>query len=42
MARSRKRVSATVKLPDLNASSVDAAMIVVEGSAHSMGIRVDR
>jgi large subunit ribosomal protein L11 len=32
---------AQVKMPDPNASSVEAAITVVEGSAHSMGIRVN-
>ena len=31
---------AKTKLPDLNASSVDAAMRIVEGSCRSMGIEV--
>ena len=31
---------AETKLPDLNASSVDAAMRIVEGSCRSMGIEV--
>lgn len=35
-----RRIAET-KMPDLNAGSVEAAMRVVEGTARSMGIRVD-
>jgi len=35
-----RRIART-KMPDLNAGSVEAAMRVVEGTARSMGIRVD-
>lgn len=35
------RKIAEIKMPDLNASSVETAMKVVEGSARSMGIRVN-
>jgi len=31
---------AEIKMPDLNASSIEAAMKVVRGMARSMGIRV--
>jgi large subunit ribosomal protein L11 len=31
---------AEIKMPDLNASSIEAAMKVVRGTARSMGIRV--
>jgi large subunit ribosomal protein L11 len=34
------REIAQQKLPDLNTSSVDAAMRIVEGTARSMGIDV--
>lgn len=32
---------ATLKLPDLNATSIDAAMKIIEGTARSMGITVE-
>jgi large subunit ribosomal protein L11 len=35
------REIAEVKMPDLNAGSVEAAMRVISGTARSMGIRVD-
>jgi large subunit ribosomal protein L11 len=31
---------AEIKMPDLNASSIEAAMKMVQGTARSMGIRV--
>ena len=31
---------AEIKLPDLNAYSVDEAMKIVEGTAHNMGIEI--
>jgi len=37
---SQVREIAETKMPDLNASSIDAAMKMVEGSARSMGIDV--
>ena len=30
-----------MKLPDLNAADVEAAMRMVEGTAHSMGINIE-
>jgi large subunit ribosomal protein L11 len=36
------REIAQVKLPDLNANSVDEAMRIIEGTARSMGITVDQ
>ena len=32
---------AKIKMPDLNAASVDAAMRIIEGTARSMGIEVE-
>lgn len=32
---------ATLKLPDLNATSIDSAMKIIEGTARSMGITVE-
>jgi large subunit ribosomal protein L11 len=40
ITRAQLEEIAEVKMPDLNASSVEAAMKVVEGSARSMGVRV--
>ena len=39
--RSQIREIATLKMPDLNASSVDQAMKMIEGSARSMGVVVE-
>ncbi|CAN5872332.1 50S ribosomal protein L11 [soil metagenome] len=36
------REIATTKLPDLNATDVNSAMKIVEGTARSMGVTVDR
>jgi large subunit ribosomal protein L11 len=36
------REIATTKLPDLNANDVDAAVKIVEGTARSMGVTVDK
>ncbi len=36
------REIATTKLPDLNANDVEGAMKIVEGTARSMGVSVDR
>ncbi|MBA3990658.1 MAG: 50S ribosomal protein L11 [Propionibacteriales bacterium] len=38
--RDQVREIASTKLPDLNATNVDAAMKIVEGTARSMGITV--
>ena len=40
--RAQVREIATTKLPDLNANDIDAAMKIVEGTARSMGVTVDR
>lgn len=39
--RDKVREIATLKMPDLNAASIEAAMRLVEGSARSMGIVVE-
>lgn len=39
--RDKVRAIAELKMPDLNASDVDSAMRMVEGTAHSMGIVVE-
>ena len=40
MTRDQIREIATVKMPDLNATSLEAAMSQIEGTARSMGIEV--
>src|SRR3954466_14226015 len=42
LSRDQVREIATTKMPDLNANDVDAAMKIVEGTARSMGITVDK
>lgn len=39
--RSKIREIAEIKMPDLNASSVESAMSMVEGTARSMGITIE-
>ncbi|MBC7592452.1 MAG: 50S ribosomal protein L11 [Kineosporiaceae bacterium] len=41
ISKDQIREIATTKLPDLNANDVDAAMLVIEGTARSMGITTD-
>ncbi|MFZ2300021.1 MAG: 50S ribosomal protein L11 [Candidatus Moraniibacteriota bacterium] len=40
VTKAQIREIAEKKMPDLNANDVEAAMKIIEGSAHSMGIRV--
>lgn len=40
VTRNQVREIATIKMPDLNASNVEAAMSTIEGTARSMGIVV--
>lgn len=40
LARSKVKEIAEVKMPDLNANDVEAAMRMVEGTARSMGIEI--
>jgi len=35
------REIAELKMPDLNANDVDAAMKIIEGTARSMGVEVE-
>ena len=42
ISRDQVREIATTKLPDLNANDINAAMLIVEGTARSMGVTVDR
>ncbi|MGI8888668.1 MAG: 50S ribosomal protein L11 [Nocardioidaceae bacterium] len=42
ISRDQVREIATTKMPDLNSNDVDSAMKIVEGTARSMGITVDR
>jgi len=41
ISKDQIREIATTKMPDLNASDLDAAMKIVEGTARSMGITTD-
>ncbi|MDD4335064.1 MAG: 50S ribosomal protein L11 [Desulfotomaculaceae bacterium] len=40
ISRSKVREIAELKMPDLNAASVEAAILMVEGTARSMGIDI--
>jgi large subunit ribosomal protein L11 len=40
VTRDQVREIATIKMPDLNANSIEAAMAQIEGTARSMGIEV--
>ena len=40
VTRDQIREIATIKLPDLNSNSIEAAMAQIEGTARSMGIEV--
>jgi large subunit ribosomal protein L11 len=39
--RSQVKEIAEIKMVDLNANDIDAAMKIVEGTARSMGIKVE-
>lgn len=41
VSKAQVREIAEKKMPDLNANDVDAAMLIIEGTARSMGITVD-
>lgn len=41
ISREKIREIATIKMPDLNASSIESAMKMVEGAAKSMGVVVE-
>ena len=41
ITKDQVREIATTKLPDLNANDVEAAMLIIEGTARSMGVTVD-
>ena len=41
LTRRQVRDIATMKLPDLTANDVDAAMKIIEGTARSMGVKVE-
>ena len=40
MTRAQIKKIAEIKMPDLNANSIDAAMAMVAGTARSMGLEV--
>jgi large subunit ribosomal protein L11 len=42
ISRDQVREIANTKMPDLNATDIDGAMKIVEGTARSMGVTVDR
>jgi large subunit ribosomal protein L11 len=42
LTRDQVREIAQAKMPDLNANDVEAAMLVVAGTARSMGVEVER
>ena len=42
ISRAQVRQIAETKMPDLNANDVDQAMKVIEGTARSMGVEVER
>jgi large subunit ribosomal protein L11 len=41
LTQDQLREIATVKLPDLNANDVEAAMLIIAGTARSMGVEVE-
>lgn len=41
LTKEQLRLIAEVKMPDLNANDIDAAMKIVQGTARSMGVRVE-
>ena len=41
ISRKQVREIAEVKLPDLTANDVDQAMLIIEGTARSMGVKVE-
>lgn len=41
ISRAKLREIAEIKMPDLNANDIDAAMKIVAGTARSMGIKVE-
>jgi len=41
LTKDQLRSIAEIKMPDLNANDIDAAMKVVQGTARSMGVRVE-
>ena len=41
VTKAQVREIAELKMPDLNAFDVDAAMRIIEGTAHSMGLEVE-
>lgn len=41
VARAKVREIAELKMKDLNAEDIDAAMLIIEGSARSMGLEVE-
>lgn len=42
LTRAQLREIALIKMPDLNANDIEAAMLVIAGTARSMGVSVER
>jgi large subunit ribosomal protein L11 len=42
ITKDQVREIATTKMPDLNARDIDAAMKIIEGTARSMGVTIDK
>ena len=42
VSREKVREIAELKMPDLNANDVDAAMRIIEGTARSMGVEIEQ
>ena len=42
LSKDQLRSIAETKLPDLNANDIDAAMLIVAGTARSMGVEVEQ
>ncbi|HEY0470230.1 MAG TPA: 50S ribosomal protein L11, partial [Kribbella sp.] len=42
ITKDQVREIATTKMPDLNARDIDAAMKIIEGTARSMGVVVEK
>jgi large subunit ribosomal protein L11 len=42
ITKDQVREIATTKMPDLNARDIDAAMKIIEGTARSMGVTIEK
>lgn len=41
LSKAQLKEIAEVKMPDINANDIDAAMAIIAGTAHSMGVKVE-